>query len=122
MGMKKEEYEPLSRGSIVESLTMRIQALVHLIKSDVIRAAISAKLGEIKDIKALYQLLSLAQASIENSELIENKIKGGLTFNPITAELLSELDYTEILDYFIEMGRKDVNGIEPKNNPKPKAV
>ena len=122
MGMKKEEQKPLSRGFIVESLTMRIEALLHLIKSDVIRAAISSKLGEIKDIKALYQLLSLAQASIENSELIENKIKGGLTFHPITGELLSELDYTEILAYFIEMGKNDVDGVKPKNNPKPTAV
>ena len=119
MEMKKEEQKPQSRGFIVEALIIRIEALLHLIKSDVIKAAISAKLSEVKDIKALYQLLSLAQASIESSELIENKIKGGLVFHPITGELLSELDYTEILDYFIEMGKKDLNTVKQKNNQKP---
>lgn len=122
MDIKNEKQKPEATSFIAESLILRIQALVHLIKSDVIRAAISAKLGEVKDIKALYQLLSLAQASIESSELIENKIKGGLVFDPISGELISELDYTEIVDYFIEMAKNDVNPVKQKNNPKPPAV
>lgn len=122
MEMKKERPKPQPNSFIAEALILRIQALVHLIKSDVIRAAISAKLGEVKDIKALYQLLTLAQASIESSELIENKIKGGLFFDEITGELLSELDYTEILECLIEMRKNDVNNIKPKNNPKPPTV
>jgi hypothetical protein len=119
MKKEKEKQKPQPNRFIAEALTMRIQALVHLIKSDVIRAAISSKLGEVKDIRALYQLLSLAQASIESGELIENKIKGGLVFDEITGELLSELDYTEILECLIEMRKNDVNNIKPKNNQKP---
>jgi len=119
MNIEKGEQKPQSPGFIVESLTMRIQGLVHLIKSDVIRAAISAKLGEVKDIRALYQLLSLAQASIDSSELIENKIKGGLVFNPFTGELISELDYSYAEKAVFDMMTKFANEVEPENNPKP---
>ena len=122
MEMKKEEQKSQLPGFIVEALIMRIEALIHLIKSDVIRSSISAKLGEIKDIKALYQLLSLAQTSIENSELIENKIKGGLVFNPFTGELISELDYHYAMEDMIEMMKGVVNNPAPKMNPKPPTV
>lgn len=122
MEIKKERPKPQSNSFIAEALTMRIQALVHLIKSDVIRAAISAKLGEVKDIKALYQLLSLAQASIENSELIENKVKSDLVFNLFTGELISEIDCMPaafiVRDMLLEIGENKA----PKNNPKPKVV
>ena len=121
--MKKERPKPQPNSFIAEALTMRIQALVHLIKSDVIRASVSVKLGEVKDIKGLYQLLSLAQASIENSELIENKIgKTGLIFSMFTGELISELDYTQSLFDAVAFMKKDENKAAPKNNPKPKAV
>jgi hypothetical protein len=119
MKKEKENQKAQAPGFIVESLTMRIQGLVHLIKSDVIRAAISAKLGEVKDIKALYQLLSLAQASIESSELIENKIKGGLVFNPFTGELISELDFSYAEKAVFDMMTKFANEVEPENNIKP---
>ena len=123
MEMKKERPKPQPNSFIAEALTMRIQALVHLIKSDVIRASVSVKLGEVKDIKGLYQLLSLAQASIENSELIENKIgKTGLIFSMFTGELISELDYTQSLFDAVAFMKKDENKAAPKNNPKPKAV
>ncbi|MDI1333222.1 hypothetical protein [Pseudomonas sp.] len=122
MEIKNEKQKPEATSFIAEALTLRIQALVHLIKSDVIRAAISAKLGEVRDIKALYQLLSLAQTSIENSELIENKIKGGLVFNPFTGELISELDYHYAMEDMIEMMKGVVNNPAPKMNPKPPTV
>lgn len=120
MEIKNEKQKPEATSFIAEALTLRIQALVHLIKSDVIRAAISAKLGEVKDIKALYQLLSLAQASFENSELIENKIsKTGITFSIFTGELISELDYTKSLVDAVAFMKKDEHKAAQKNNPKP---
>ena len=122
MEIKKERLKPQPNSFIAEALTMRIQALVHLIKSDVIRASISAKLGETTNIKALYQLLSLAQASIENSELIENKIGKGLVFCVFTGELISELDYTYAVQSLFDMMSSVANKTEPKFNPKPPTV
>ncbi|WP_282364130.1 hypothetical protein [Pseudomonas sp. PS01297] len=120
MEIKNEKQIPEATSFIAEALTMRIQALVHLIKSDVIRASISAKLGETTNIKALYHLLSLAQASIENSELIENKIgKAGLVFSIFTGELISELDYTYATQSLFDMTTSIADKIAPKINNKP---
>lgn len=119
MEIKNEKQKPEPTSFIAEALILRIQALVHLIKSDVIRASISAKLGETTNIKALYQLLSLAQASIESSELIENKIKTGLVFSIFTGELINELDYTYAFQSLFDMLESDANKIELKINHKP---
>lgn len=120
MDIKNEKPKPETTSFIAEALTMRIQALVHLIKSDVIRASISAKLGETTNIKALYQLLSLAQTSIENSELIENKIgKTGLIFSIFTGELISELDYIYAMEDVFNMMTSVANKTAPKINHKP---
>ena len=120
MEMKKEEQKPQSRGFIVEALIMRIEALLHLIKSDVIRATISAKLGEATDVKILYQLLSLAQTSIESSELIEYKIStNDLEYNPFTGEILSEINVLPAVNAFIKIHEERPKGKTQKNNPKP---
>lgn len=119
MEIKNDKQKPEATSFIAEALTMRIQALVHLIKSDVIRTSISAKLGETTNIKALYQLLSLAQASIESSELIENKISKGLVFCVFTGELISELNYTYATQSLFDMMTSVANKTAPKINHKP---
>lgn len=119
----KKKIMHLTAGA--QALVLRIEALIAQIPSDIIRSTVSALLGDAiktSDERLLRQLLIVAQASIESSELIENKINGGdFKRNIFTGELLSELDYTRALKDAAAYLIKEADNIEIKNQPKPKA-
>lgn len=119
----KKKIMHLTAGA--QALVLRIDALIALIPSDIVRATVSALLGDAirtSDERLLRQLLIVAQASIESSELIENKINGGgFERNIFTGELLSELDYTRALKEATEYLTNEVDNVEIKNQPKPTA-
>jgi len=120
---KKKKIMHLTAGA--QALVLRIEALIAQIPSDIIRSTVSALLGDAiktSDERLLRQLLIVAQASIESSVLIESKINGGgFERNIFTGELLSELDYTKALKEATEYLTDEVNNVEIKNQPKPKA-
>lgn len=120
---KKKKIMHLTAGA--QALVLRIEALIAQIPSDIIRSTVSALLGDAiktSDERLLRQLLIVAQASIESSVLIESKINGGgFERNIFTGELLSELDYTKALKAATEYLTDEVNNVEIKNQPKPKA-
>lgn len=120
---KNKKIMHLTAGA--QALVLRIEALIAQIPSDIIRSTVSALLGDAiksSDERLLRQLLIVAQASIESSELIENKINGGgFERNIFTGELLSELDYTKALKEATEYLTNEVDNVEIKNQPKPTA-
>ncbi|MEG0632156.1 MAG: hypothetical protein RR517_06455 [Pseudomonas sp.] len=129
--MEIKEYKPEDTSKKVRHLTMgaqtlvlRIDALIALIPSDIVRATVSALLGDAiktSDERLLRQLLIVAQTSIESSKLVESKINNGdFKYNVFTGELLSELDYTQAVKQVEDFMTKKDDKVEPKNSPKQK--
>lgn len=117
----KKKIMHLTAGA--QALVLRIEALIAQIPSNIVRSTVSGLLGDAiktSDERLLRQLLIVAQASIESSELIENKINGGdFKRNIFTGELLSELDYTSAVNQLDVYLKRLVDNVERKNQPKP---
>lgn len=80
-----------------QALITHIESILPTIPSDRVRQLVGMKLGtaisEGGNEAMLRQILILAVASIESSELIEHKMNtNDLEYNPVTGEILSEIN------------------------------
>jgi len=80
-----------------QALITHIESILPTIPSDRVRQLVAMKLGtaisEGGNEAMLRQILILAVASIESSELIEHKMNtNDLEYNPVTGEILSEIN------------------------------
>lgn len=96
-------------------LIKQIEGILPMIPNDRVRQMVSIKLStaisEGGNEAMLRQILILATASIESSELIEHKMTtGDLEYNPWTGEILSEINCIPaaipVRDMLIEIGEK----------------
>ena len=111
-------------------LIKQIESILPTIPNDRVRQMVSVKLttaiSEGGNEAMLRQILILAIASIESSELIELKMStGDLEYNPWTGEILSEINCMPaaipVRDMLKEIDEKKAAKAKP-NNQKPPAV
>ena len=113
-----------------QALITHIESILSLIPNDRVKTLVAMKLGtaisEGGNEAMLRQILILAVASIESSELIEHKMNtNDLEYNPWTGEILSEINCIPaaipVRDMLIEIGEKNAAKAKP-NEQKPPAV
>ncbi|WP_223809614.1 hypothetical protein [Pseudomonas juntendi] len=105
-------------------LIKRIESILPSIPSDIVRQLVAMKLGTAisqgGDERLLRQILLLATTAIESSKLIEHKIAtNDLEFNPITGEILSEINVIPAVDSVIKVMKEVKEKTPPKTSPKP---
>lgn len=105
------------------ALIQHIERILPKIPSDIVKQVIAARLGAAisqgGNEKLLRQILLLAVTAIEKSELIEHKIAANdLEFNPITGEIMSELNVIPAVDAVIKVMKEVKEKTPPKSAPK----
>lgn len=111
-------------------LIQRIESILPMIPNDRVRQMVAVKLStaisEGGNDAMLRQILILANASIESSELIEHKMNTkDLEYNPVTGEILSEINCMPAIIPVIKMLEKNNENKAAKAKPneqKPPAV
>ena len=111
-------------------LIKQIESILPTIPSDRVRQLVAMKLGtaisEGGNEAMLRQILILAVASIESSELIEHKMStNDLEYNPVTGEILSEINCMPAIIPVIKMLKENNENKAAKAKPneqKPPAV
>lgn len=106
------------------ALIQHIESILSKIPSERVRQLVAMKLtaaiGQGGNEKLLRQILLLAVTAIEKSELIEHKIAtNDLEFNPITGEIMSELNVIPAVDSVIKVMKEVKEKTPPKTAPKP---
>lgn len=106
------------------ALIQHIESILPKIPSERVRQLVAMKLtaaiGQGGDEKLLRQILLLAVTAIEKSELIEHKIAtNDLEFNPITGEIMSELNVIPAVDSVIKVMKEVEEKTPPKATQKP---
>ncbi|OLS59000.1 hypothetical protein [Pseudomonas putida] len=106
------------------ALIQHIESILSKIPSDIVRQVIAARLGAAisqgGNEKLLRQILLLAVTAIEKSKLIEHKIAtNDLEFNPITGEIMSELNVIPAVDSVIKVMKEVKEKTPPKATQKP---
>lgn len=106
------------------ALIQHIESILTKIPSERVRQLVAMKLtaaiGQGGDEKLLRQILLLAVTAIEKSELIEHKIAtNDLEFNPITGEIMSELNVIPAVDSVIKVMKEVKEKTPPKATQKP---
>lgn len=106
------------------ALIQHIESILSKIPSERVRQLVAMKLtaaiGQGGDEKLLRQILLLAVTAIEKSELIEHKIAtNDLEFNPITGEIMSELNVIPAVDAVIKVMKEVKEKTPPKTTQKP---
>lgn len=106
------------------ALIQHIESILTKIPSERVRQLVAMKLtaaiGQGGDEKLLRQILLLAVTAIEKSELIEHKIAtNDLEFNPITGEIMSELNVIPAVDAVIKVMKEVKEKTPPKATQKP---
>ncbi|EPJ6191674.1 TPA: hypothetical protein ACKR1V_004361 [Pseudomonas aeruginosa] len=106
------------------ALIQHIESILPKIPSERVRQLVAMKLGQAiaqgGDEKLLRQILLLAVTAIEKSELIEHKIAtNDVEFNPITGEIMSELNVIPAVDAVIKVMKEVKEKTPPKSAPKP---
>ncbi|MDI3640902.1 hypothetical protein QK329_27305 [Pseudomonas aeruginosa] len=106
------------------ALIQHIESILSKIPSERVRQLVAMKLtaaiGQGGDEKLLRQILLLAVTAIEKSELIEHKIAtNDLEFNPITGEIMSELNVIPAVDSVIKVMKEVKEKTPPKATQKP---
>ena len=111
-------------------LIKQIESILPTIPNDRVRQMVAVKLStaisEGGNEAMLRQILILAIASIESSELIEHKMNtGDLEYNPWTGEILSEINCIPaaipVIKMLKEINEKKASKAKP-NEQKPPAV
>lgn len=108
------------------ALIQHIESILTKIPSERVRQLVAMKLtaaiGQGGDEKLLRQILLLATTAIESSELIEHKMNTNMDdfeFNPITGEIMSELNVIPAVDSVIKVMKEVKEKTPPKSAPKP---
>lgn len=106
------------------ALIQHIESILSKIPSERVRQLVAMKLtaaiGQGGNEKLLRQILLLAVTAIEKSELIEHKIAtNDLEFNPITGEIMSELNVIPAVDAVIKVMKDVKEKTPPKATQKP---
>ncbi|WP_339491466.1 hypothetical protein [Pseudomonas sp. EA_15y_Pfl2_R67] len=112
------------------ALIKQIEGILPTIPSDRVRQLVSLKLttaiSQGGNESLLRQILILAIASVESSELIEHKMNtGDLEYNPFTGEILSEINCMPAAIPVIKILKENNEKKARKNKPneqKPPAV
>ena len=111
-------------------LIKQIESILPTIPSDRVRQLVAMKLGTAiskgGDEAMLRQILLFAVTAIESSALIEHKMDNNdLEYNPVTGEILSEINCMPAILPVIKMLKEKPKGKAPKTTPneqKPPAV
>lgn len=112
-------------------LIKQIESILPTIPNDRVRQMVAVKLStaisEGGNEAMLRQILILAVASIESSELIEHKMTtGDLEYNPWTGEILSEINCipaaNPVRDMLIEIGEKKAAKAKPNEQKPPSSA
>ncbi|MFU0838837.1 MAG: Type III secretion system protein [Pseudomonas fragi] len=112
-------------------LIKQIESILPTIPNDRVRQMVAVKLStaisEGGNEAMLRQILILAVASIESSELIEHKMTtGDLEYNPWTGEILSEINCIPaaipVRDMLIEIGEKKAAKAKPNEQKPPSSA
>lgn len=103
-------------------LIKQIESILPTIPNDRVRQMVSVKLStaisEGGNEAMLRQILILAVASIESSELIEHKMNtNDLEYNPVTGEILSEINCMPAIIPVIKMLKKNNENKAAKAKP-----
>ncbi|MBY8939648.1 hypothetical protein HX787_26820 [Pseudomonas tolaasii] len=103
-------------------LIQRIESILPTIPNDRVRQMVAVKLStaisEGGNEAMLRQILILANASIESSELIEHKMNTkDLEYNPVTGEILSEINCMPAIIPVIKMLEKNNENKAAKAKP-----
>ncbi len=103
-------------------LIKQIESILPTITNDRVRQLVALKLGtaisEGGNEAMLRQILILAIASVESSDLIEHKMNSGdLEYNPFTKEILSEINCMPAAVAVKKVMDEVVNKKAPKNKP-----
>lgn len=108
------------------ALIQHIESILSKIPSERVRQLVAMKLtaaiGQGGNEKLLRQILLLAVTAIEKSELIEHKMETGtddFEINPITGEIMSELNVIPAVDSVIKVMKEVKEKTPPKSAPKP---
>ena len=107
-----------------QALITHIESILPKIPSERVKQLVAMKLGQAigqgGNEKLLRQILLLATTAIESSELIEHKIDtNDLEFNPITGEIMSELNVIPAVDAVIKVMKEVKEKTPPKATQKP---
>jgi len=106
-------------------LIQRIESILPTITNDRVRQLVAVKLStaisEGGNEAMLRQILVLAVAAVESSDLIEHKMDmDDLKYNIVTGEILSEIDCIPTLDKIIEFKKQVLKSLSSKkSNLKP---
>ena len=112
-------------------LIKRIESILPTIPSDRVRQLVAMKLGtaisEGGDEAMLRQILILAVASIESSDLIEHKMNtNDLEYNPWTGEILSEINCIPaaipVIKMLKEINEKKASKAKPNEQKPPSSA
>lgn len=103
-------------------LIKQIESILPTIPNDRVRQMVAVKLStaisEGGNEAMLRQILILATASIESSELIEHKMTtGDLEYNPFTGEILSEINVLPAVVAVIKVQKEVLKSKAPKTTP-----
>jgi len=106
------------------ALIQHIESILPMIPSDRVRQLVAMMLGAAisqgGNEKMLRQILLLATTAIESSQLIEHKMDtNDLEFNPITGEIMSELNVIPAVDSVIKVMKEVKEKTPPKATQKP---
>ena len=114
-----------------QALITHIESILPTIPSDRVRQLVAMKLGtaisEGGNEAMLRQILILAVASIESSELIEHKMTtGDLEYNPWTGEILSEINCIPaaipVIKMLKEINEKKASKAKPNEQKPPSSA
>ncbi|WP_339231803.1 hypothetical protein MHH62_20850 [Pseudomonas sp. FSL L8-0168] len=114
-----------------QALITHIESILPTIPSDRVRQLVAMKLGtaisEGGNEAMLRQILILAVASIESSELIEHKMTtGDLEYNPFTGEILSEINCIPaaipVIKMLKEINEKKASKAKPNEQKPPSSA
>lgn len=110
--------------AVAAALIQHIESILSKIPSERVRQLVAMKLtaaiGQGGNEKLLRQILLLAVTAIEKSELIEHKIAtNDVEFNPITGEIMSELNVIPAVDSVIKVMKEVKEKTPPKATQKP---
>ena len=108
------------------ALIQHIESILSKIPSERVRQLVAMKLtaaiGQGGNEKLLRQILLLAVTAIEKSELIEHKMDASINdfeINPITGEIMSELNVIPAVDSVIKVMKEVKEKTPPKATQKP---
>lgn len=106
------------------ALIQHIESILTKIPSERVRQLVAMKLtaaiGQGGNEKLLRQILLLATTAIESSKLIEHKMDtNDLEYNPITDEIMSELNVIPAVDAVIKVMKEVKEKTPPKATQKP---